>query len=83
MTTGKYNNINVNRLYELNEKVSAKEATFQEKNELMRILYENDSIPSDMYANYINGTRTEALLKTGVRLGNLILLGYILEKKFG
>jgi hypothetical protein len=80
MTTEIYNNIDANRLYELKLKIEEHRATKQEKNELMRILYENEAFPTDLYTQFINGKDTESLLKTGRMAANLILFGYVLSK---
>jgi hypothetical protein len=75
-----YDNIDVKRLYELQQKIDSDSATRQEKNELMRMLYENESLSTELYTNYINGKRTESLLKTGNTLACLILFSYELSK---
>ena len=75
-----FENINVTRLSELRQKIETESATKQEKNELMRMLYENDSLSTELYTHYINGKYTESLLKTGNTLACLILFGYELSK---
>lgn len=82
MVTGTYNNIDIERLHELNKKISANNATQQEKNELVRILYENDSLTPHLYTNYINGKRTESILETCLISSNIILFAKVLEKRF-
>jgi hypothetical protein len=80
METMNDNKIGINRIIELQKKISAGNGTQQEKNELMRLLYENNSLPLKMYTKYINGKDANDLMETGLMLGTFIRFGQELRK---
>lgn len=80
MATINDNKIRINRIIELHMKISDGNGTQEEKNELMRLLYENDSLPLKMYTKYINGKDAEDLMETGLMLGTFIRFGQELRK---
>lgn len=78
----KYETNTMARLYELNEKVRSKTATRLEQNELMKLLYESNSITETQYNNYLKGRNADDILSTALTIAGIVLLGYLLSKAF-
>jgi len=78
--TNRNSRINLQRLLELNRKIRHNIATKEEKDELMKLLFENGSISEKKYQEYTNGRNTEDLVQMGLIIGGIILFGYLLEK---
>lgn len=74
------NNINYNRLLFLNEKVNSGNATKEEKDELMNLLYFNNSITQKQYDDYKAGRNRDELVRTALTIGGIVLLGYLIGK---
>ncbi len=76
------NNLDFNRLFELNQKVQNKLASKPEADEYMLLLLKNNSISKKQYEDYIAGRNKEELFDTAVTIGGIVLLGYLLGKIF-
>lgn len=76
--------LNYQRLSFLGDKVKAGNATKGEKDEFMLMLYNNGSITSQQYAEYIeNGNRkTDEILNAALSIGAIILIGYLIKEVF-
>lgn len=74
------NNIDYKRLLSLNQKVSANTATKAEKDELMSLLYKNNSITRKQYDDYLSGRNMDDVLGAALTIAGIVLLGYLLDK---
>jgi hypothetical protein len=74
------NNIDYKRLLSLNQKVSANTATKAEKDELMSLLYKNNSITRKQYDDYLSGRNMDDILGAALTIAGIVLLGYLLDK---
>lgn len=74
------NNIDYKRLLSLNQKVSANTATKAEKDELMSLLYKNNSITRKQYDDYLSGRNIDDILGAALTIAGIVLLGYLLDK---
>ncbi|MCZ2129698.1 MAG: hypothetical protein LC109_05460 [Bacteroidia bacterium] len=74
------NNIDYQRLLTLNQKVSSNSATQAEKDELMLLLYRNNSITRKQYDDYLAGRNIDDILGTALAIAGIVLLGYLLGK---
>lgn len=75
-------NIDYIRLSNLGDKVRTDIATKQEKDEFMLMLYQNGSISQKQYNNYHSNQTTEEILKVGLAVGAVVLIGYLLGELF-
>ncbi len=73
-------NLNHKRLLFLSQKVNSGKATKAEKDEFMLLLYQNDSITDKQYEHYKKGRNNDELIRTGLIIGGIVLLGYLLGK---
>ena len=73
-------NKNMDRLLDLNQKVKNNSATKLETDEYMKYLYDNDSITLKQYNDYKSGRDVEEIIKAGLIIGGILLLGYALNK---
>lgn len=64
----------------LNQKIKDKTATKTEKDEYMKLLFQNGSVTRKQYNDYLQGRNTEDILEAGLIIGGFILLGYALSK---
>jgi hypothetical protein len=76
------NNIDYTRLLTLNQKVQQNSATNLEKDELMSLLYRNNSITRKQYDDYKSGQNIEEVFKAALVIAGIVLLGYVLDKVF-
>lgn len=74
------NNMNYDRLLVLNQKVKNNSASNSEKDELMSLLYKNNSITKKQYEDYLQGRNIDDILKASVAIAGIVLLGYLLSK---
>lgn len=74
--------IDYRQLSHLGDKVRAGAATKQEKDEFMRILHQNGSITNEQYEAYKKDQNTEDIVKAGLAVGAVILIGYLLKEMF-
>lgn len=74
------NNIDYKRLLSLNQKVSANTASKAEKDELMSLLYKNNSITRKQYDDYLSGRNIDDILGAALTIAGIVLLGYLLDK---
>ena len=72
--------IDYKRLQQLSNKVKANTATQQEKDEYMKMLYQNNSITKNQYDKYLNDKNSNDTIGAAVTIGGIILLGYLLDK---
>ncbi len=70
------------KLQQLSDKVKANTATQQEKDEYMRMLYNNDSITKNQYAKYLTDKSNKDTWETAKTIGGILLLGFLLKKLF-
>lgn len=73
---------NADRLLFLNQKVKNRTATNEETEEYMNFLYMNGSITPKQYQDYKSGKNVEEIIKAGLIIGGIVLLGYALGKLF-
>jgi len=78
----KVNSLNYTRILELNEKIKSGKANKTETDEYMRLIYQNGSITEKQFDDYTHGRNVEDILKAGLVIGGIILLGYLLSKLF-
>lgn len=76
------NNIDIKRLLELNKKASHNTATKAEKDELMELLYKNNSITKKQHDDYFSGRNTEDILNASLVIAGIVLLGVLLGSLF-
>lgn len=72
-----YAGLNINRLKQLNQKISSDTASQSEKDELFFLLYQNGSFSRDEYIDYLKGKYTEQMYNIGIAIARAILLGYL------
>lgn len=70
------------RLQQLSDKVKANTATPQEKDEYMKMLYQNGSITQNQYDKYIKDKSNNDIWEAAKTIGGILLLGYILGELF-
>lgn len=76
-------NINYRRLSYLGERIKSGLATQEERDEYMKILYQNKSITSQQYNEYLsnkNKKNTDELINAALAIGAVILLGYLISQ---
>jgi hypothetical protein len=74
------NHIDYDRLAFLTEKLNSGLASQAEKDEYMKMIYQNGSITQKQYQDYLNGRNTQDIVKAAIIIGGIILLGYLLGK---
>lgn len=74
--------IDYRRLSNLGDKVRAGNASKLEKDEFMRMLYDNGSITEIQYSNYLKNQNVEEIMKAALAVGVVILIGYLLKSMF-
>jgi len=72
--------INLPRLSELTHKINLGSASQAEKDEYMMLIYQNGSITSQQYDDYLKGINQQQLIRAGLAIGAFILLGHVLDK---
>jgi len=77
--TIKSENLDIDRLKVLYRKLAMDRATKQEKGELMRMLYENNSLPAEHYIDYIKGRDVDELMELGSLISGFILFGQVIK----
>ena len=75
-------NIDYKRLSYLGDKVNLGNATKEEKDEFMRMLYKNGSITQKQFNDYQTNQNTEEIVKAALAIGVVILIGYLLKEIF-
>lgn len=68
------------KLQKLSDKVKANTATQPEKDEYMKILYQNGSITQNQYDKYLKDKTNSENINAAITIGGIILLGYLLDK---
>lgn len=74
------NSEDIQKMLTLNQKIKDKTATKTEKDEYMKLLFQNGSVTRKQYNDYLQGRNTEDILEAGLIIGGFILLGYALSK---
>ena len=72
--------IDYKRLEILNKKVKSGAATESEKDEYMKLLFQNNSITKSQYDKYLADKSSDNVLSAAVTIGGILLLGYIIGK---
>jgi len=75
-------NIDYNRLSYLGDKVKLGNSTIEEKNEFMLMLYQNGNITQKQYSDYKNNQNAEEIVKAGLAIGAVVLIGYLIKQLF-
>ena len=75
-------NNNINQLLSLNQKVLNHTATQKEIDDYMYLLYKNGSITQKQYSDFKEGRNVEDIIKAGLIIGGIVLLGYAIGKLF-
>ena len=81
MTTIKEHPDYQKKLYNLNNKVNNNIATQAEKDELIKLLYEDNHITQKQYDDYRSGKNTDSIIKIALIITGILLLGYLLQQK--
>lgn len=78
------NNLDYNRLIELNQKINNNNATSLEKDEYMLALFNNGSISKEQYDKYVSdkSAKSEEIIKAALAIGGFILVAYLVSKLF-
>ncbi len=71
-----------NRLQYLKSLVTQGKATKIQKDELMKLLYQNGSISRVQYDDYLGGRDTDEILNAALVVAGTVLLGYLLGRLF-
>lgn len=77
--------IDYGRLTYLGEKLRAGDATKQEKDEYMLMLFRNGSITKKQYNDYLangNNTNTDEIVDAALAVGAVLLIGYLIKELF-
>jgi len=74
------NNIDMYRFSELGYKVKSGTASKIEKDEYMRMLYNNGSITKEQFDKYNGNQDTEGLVKLALAIGGILLIAHLLSK---
>ena len=74
------NSSDILKLFDLNQKVKSGLATQADKDEYMRLLYQNGSITNKQYNDYLQDRNTNDIIETALVIGGIFLLGYALSK---
>ena len=67
-------------LARLIEKIKSGEASKQEKDDYIEILYKNDKLTKREYNDYFQGYRVDEVLRTALIIGGIILLGVLISE---
>lgn len=70
------------RIFELNQKIKSNTISSEEKDELMFLLYQNNSITQGQYEKYKSGKNTDDLIKAGFAIAAFIAIGYLIDRAF-
>ena len=68
------------KLQQLSDKVKANTATQSEKDEYMKMLYQNGSITQNQYDKYLKDKGNKETLEAAKTIGGILLLGFLLKK---
>ncbi|MBL0102415.1 MAG: hypothetical protein IPP51_00745 [Bacteroidetes bacterium] len=74
------NNIDMLRFSELGYKVKSGIASKSEKDEYMRMLYNNGSITKDQFDKYNGNQDTEGLIKLALAVGGILVIAHLLSR---
>lgn len=77
--------MNYQRLNHLISLINNNKATKEQKQEYMLLLYQDGAITKEQYKDYIaseSNSIGESLLKLGLTLGGIVILGYALSSLF-
>ncbi len=74
------NSTDIQRIFELNQKLLNKTATKPEKDEYMKRLFNNNSITKKQYDDYLAGRNSEDVTQAALTIGGIFLLGYLISR---
>ena len=74
------NNINLQKLLSLSQKVQSGKATKDQTDEYMSLLLQNKSITAKQYSDYKSNRNVDDIVNAAVLIGGIVLLGYLLGK---
>ncbi|WP_339790914.1 hypothetical protein [uncultured Imperialibacter sp.] len=74
------NNINLQKLLSLSQKVQSGKATKDQTDEYMSLLLQNKSITAKQYSDYKSNRNVDDIVNAAVVIGGIVLLGYLLGK---
>ena len=80
MVTVPGNSGDIQRIFDLNQKLKDKTATKLEKDEYMGLLYKNHSITKKQFDDYKLGRNSDDLIEAALTIGGIVLLGYLISK---
>lgn len=80
MVTVPGNSGDIQRIFELNQKLRDKTATKLEKDEYMGLLFKSHSITKKQFDDYKLGRNTDDLVEAALTIGGIVLLGYLISK---
>ncbi|MEM8894698.1 MAG: hypothetical protein AAGC88_08980 [Bacteroidota bacterium] len=71
--------IDYERLLHLNNRVKEGTSTRQEQDELMKLLYDNESITEKQYNDYRRGQNVQDILGAALIIAGIVLLGHVIH----
>lgn len=74
------NNSQYNRLLTLKTLINNKQATKNQKNEYMEILYKNGNITQEQYSKYLADQNTDEIANAALTIGGIILAVWLISK---
>lgn len=69
-----------NRLLDLKGKIDSNLASKEEKNEYMKILYNNGNIDRIQYEKFLNDQNSDDIIKAALTIGGFMLAIWLLNK---
>lgn len=77
-------NINYERLALLGNRVRDKQASKNERDEFMQMMYQNNNITEQQYNEYRSnhGSKADEIVNSALSIGVIVLLGYLLGEVF-
>lgn len=67
----------------LGDKVKSGNATTQERDEFMKMLFQNGRLTKTQYDDYLKNKNKNDIVDVGLAIGGIILIGYLLSELFG
>lgn len=67
----------------LGDKVKSGNATIQEKDEFMKMLFQNGRLSKTQYDEYLKNRNNNDIIDAALAIGGIILIGYLLAELFG
>jgi len=70
------------RLLDLKDVINSGSANSEQKNEYMKLMYENGHITKQQYNNYLSDPNADYIIKGALTIGAVLVAGWLVTKLF-